>query len=73
MSVNRDPSRVLQDERAAGKRAPFHVYYTERGKVRVTAAYASTEAGAKAFARGAFRELRMKAEVLDVVATVGGL
>lgn len=73
------PTRVLEDERFAGKRADYHVYYyNHKGKGTVDAAYGETEEAARAeFARcalnlnknalgGSFRILRM-------VKTEGGL
>jgi hypothetical protein len=58
--------RILSDERIAGKRAPYHVYYRKSGKPKVDAAYRDTPQEAIEFIRKAVRG----AEILGVVSTV---
>jgi hypothetical protein len=58
--------RVLSDERMAGKRAQYHVYYRKNGKPTVDAAYCNT--AEEAVAR--IKKWVKKAEILGVLSTV---
>ncbi len=65
--ANFDPTRILADERFAGQRADFHVYYRHNGKPIVDVAYGNQP---EQFIRKARRG---KVEIIRIVKTEGAL
>ena len=67
--MNKLKTRVLGDERCAGKRAKFHVYHRDDlGRLRVDASYAETFQKADLDILAAYRELGRRITVVRVVA-----
>ena len=62
--------KVHSSERDAGKRANYHVYYRQAGKVYFDPSWSATPQSAIENTAGMFKEVRMKAEVLGVVSLV---
>lgn len=65
--ANFDPTRILADERFAGKRADFHVYYRHNGKPLVDVVYGDQP---EQFIR---RHRRGTVEIVRIVKTEGTL
>jgi hypothetical protein len=66
--------RVLDQERQAGKRANYHVFWRNaRGKLRVDPSYAATPQDAEASTLGFLKQLRIKGEVVGVLSLVPGV
>lgn len=68
------PTRIHSSERLVGRRATFHVYYTDgKGRRRFDASWAKTPDGAVSQICGSLKTLRDAATDVKVVACEGGL
>jgi hypothetical protein len=61
-------NRITDDERCAGMRADFHIYYRRAQKVFVTAMWAQDAQEAEKQFAAISRELRWRTEIVRIVA-----